>query len=198
MRKNIFIFFILLLAFAMMTTTGCGKMPTDPSSTNTDNTNNNTGGDNNNGGGDYDNNTGNDEIILPPVASFYKDGYTYFVTWFMTKGESNPPSEPWYLDPVPEWVLANYGKQELISRGQVFEYAGVITLANGSTWDCHRIKGKFPSFQVVSSEGHYANPGLAGNWIADGVVDPNQPAKIPGVFVDPPTYYFTPVEWGSW
>lgn len=142
--------------------------------------------------------------VLPPVASFWKtdaDGqeWTYFVTWFMKDSLVTKP-EPWWLDPVPEWVLANKGMDGVRALGYKFDPAGVIELAPGSTWDCHRTKGHFVAFQVESDLGQYANPGLAGNWIGENKVDPNRPALIPGVHIAPETfnYWFTPVPWGSW
>jgi len=152
--------------------------------------------------------------VLPPVASWWFTDingveWTYFPTWFM-KGKNEKKQEDWYIDPVPDWILAHKGmngvREYARQKGQemglgeplVFKYAGEIELAAGSIWHCHRIRGHWVSFQVLSQYGEYANPGLAGNWIADKTVDPNRPTLIPGAYVAPPTYYFAPVPWGSW
>lgn len=185
----------LLVAFALITFggMGCSKLPTAPTA------DPGTGGDNGTNPGTP---TTPAAPVLPPVVSFWRTDangqeWTYFVTWFM-KDEKVQKQEPWWMDPVPEWVLAHKGMDGVRALGHKFEYAGVIELAPGSSWDCHRVKGHFVAFQVVSDYGQYANPGLAGNWIGEGQVDQAHPTLIPGAHVAPPDYWFTPVQWGSW
>ncbi len=215
-RNYHFVLAAILVAFALAIFggAGCSKMPNAPTANPTpvskpdtvvviiNNPGGNTGGDdgtNSNPGG-----TTPTAPVLPPVASFWKTDangveWTYFVTWFMKDSTVTKP-EPWWADPVPEWVLTNKGMDEVRALGHKFEHAGVIQLAPGATWHCNRVKGHFVAFQVESDWGQYANPGLAGNWIGKDKVDPTRPALIPGVHINPEKfeYWFTPVPWGSW
>jgi len=159
---------------------GCSKLPTDPTSPDNPSDTTNTNIDNH-----------QSEPVLPAYLSFVKDGKTFVATYALRGPEPYrlvdvkiDPNDP---NKVLSWPL----QEEVMRTGKKFQYYGKI-----DGWDYHVIDGTFSTFQVLGGEAQYANPGIGGNWVAEGVLDSARPYLCLGIYINPDPqvslYYFVP------
>ena len=114
------------------------------------------------------------ETYVSQPASYIQDGYTY------VRADALRGVPPFYLiGPSTNWKP---------DKRYEFKDAG-----NGY----YRTRGVWREFQVIDSTGeNWGDVGRFGNWIGEGKLDPVNPYKAAGVYMDPAKnhYIFKPVE----